>query len=85
MLPLQVLALLSLAFLFAIRGKFRDGYYMIKGIFWNLFNLPEILNKREGSQKMRKVDDRELDFLFERRPVGHYVKKVKSYLGNRLK
>lgn len=82
MLTLQVSALFSLALLFIIMGKFKDGYYMLKGIFWNLFNLKIILKKRSEVQRMRKISDKELDFLFIKRPVGHYIKKVKSYLGS---
>lgn len=85
MLPLTVGSLLGLVFLFIITGRFRDGYYILKGIGWNLTNWSNLMKKRAKVQKMRAVKDRDLDFLFEKRPIGHYIKKARSYFGNTLK
>lgn len=81
-LPLHIFALTSMAFLFIITGRFKDGYYMIKGILWNIKNFPYVLKKRNFVQrKLRKAKDSELDFLFVRpRLVMHYLQKTKSYL-----
>jgi GT2 family glycosyltransferase len=84
-LPFHLMAVFSLAFLFLLRGKFKDGFYILKGIFWNLFNVRIVLKKRAWVQKMRVVDDFDLDFLFEKRPVRVYFEKAKSYVGSKLK
>lgn len=78
-LPFMTMSLLSLSLLFIVRGKFSDGYYMIKGIFWNVFNFGKMLKKRAVVQKMRKVNDGDLNFLFVKKPFGHYKRKIKSY------
>lgn len=80
MLPLQILALLSLAVLFIIRGKFKDGYYILRGISWNLTNWSYLMKKRAVVQRMRMVDDNNLDFLFKKGSMSAYFSKIKSYL-----
>ena len=81
-LPLHILSWFSLSLLFLIRGKIKDSFWITKGIFWNLFNLPQALKKRSYVQrKIRKIKDGEfLGKLMIKKSILSYFKKATCYL-----
>ena len=81
-LPFHILGWLILAIAFLFKGKFKDSFWIIKAIFWNIFNLPEIMKKRSIVQKeIRKITDRQfLEKIMTKRPVSFYLRKARCYI-----
>lgn len=80
--PLHILCWLVLAFLFALKGSFRDCMYILKGIGWNVVNIVHLIKKRQlVNSQVRKVRDKEIfSKVMGRREVGGYLKKSLAYL-----
>jgi len=80
-IPLHIFFWLLTAFFFLIKGKYKDSFYIIKGILWNFFHLPKVLRKRAVIQKNRSLSDEDLEFLFKRKePLNFYLKRLFSYI-----
>lgn len=84
-LPLYILSLLTLSAMFMFRGKFKDGFWVIKAIIWNFFNIIPVLKKRFFIQKfIRKTGDKEiLTKVMIIRPLNYYLGKAISYIYGR--
>jgi GT2 family glycosyltransferase len=84
-LPVHVLGWFVLSVVFLLKGKFKDSFWILKGMFWNLSHLPEILKKRFHVQKnIRKVNDASfLSRVMVNRPLTFYFKKAGCYLSGR--
>lgn len=80
--PLHILCWLVLAFLFALKGSFRDCMYILKGIGWNVVNIVHIIKKRQQvNSRVRKVRDKEIfSKVTGRRGISGYLKKCLAYL-----
>lgn len=64
-----------------LTGKFKAGYYILKGLFWVLANLKHILEKRDRVQSSRKISDKELFLLIKRNPpISYYVNRFFHYI-----
>ena len=57
-LPIHIMIWLGLAAFLIIRGSFRSGFNIFRGISWNIINLHKTLNKRRNIQSRRVVPDR---------------------------
>lgn len=84
-LPLHLGCWLLLSVLFVLKGSFADGFYILKGIGWNLFNINLLLKKRRFINiNIRKVSDREiLERVMEKKRMGYYLGKAFTYLTGR--
>lgn len=59
-LPLHLLAWISFAFFLTMKGNFKSGFNIGKGICWSLFNVLKILRKRRQIQSSRVLSDKVL-------------------------
>ncbi|MFC1753742.1 glycosyltransferase family 2 protein [Thermoproteota archaeon] len=81
-LPFHLLGWLVLSLLFLFKGKFKDSYWILKGIAWNIINLVPLLKKRVSVQRnTRKVKD---SAFFKKvivsRGISFYLKKASCYV-----
>ena len=81
-LPFHILSWAVISFIFLLKGRVFDAIYILKGIFWNLFNIHTILKKRAFVQKnIRKVDDDIIfSYLMIKQPFSFYLRKAILYL-----
>jgi len=64
-----------------ITGKLRQGWNIIRGIWYVIRHLPNILEKRQRIQERRKVDERTLwATISSRPPRAYFTKRFKRYL-----
>lgn len=68
-LPIHILVLKILVLYYLLKGRFGEAKIIFKAIFWNIFNLPQILIKRFEVQKMRKRTDSQI-FKFILHPIN---------------
>lgn len=82
-LPKQLFIFFSYSFyLFFLKFKFKESFYIFLGIVWNLINLNKTLIKRQKIQKNRVFDDRQLfSYIFKKDSLLNKIKK--SILLNR--
>jgi GT2 family glycosyltransferase len=74
-LPKHILACVVMSSFFLVRGEFRNSYFVLKALFWNLQNYQNIRKKRLKIQSsIRKVTD---DKLF--RDIMHKQDLFKLY------
>jgi GT2 family glycosyltransferase len=78
-LPIHIIIWLGLAVFLFIKGKFRSGFNILKGIWWNLVNLHKTLNKRRYIQSKRVLSDRLL-FKKTMKKENMFI-KFKQFLG----
>jgi len=56
-LPLNLLLWLLLAIGLACTFRIAEGWYVAKGILWNITNIRPLLKKRRFAQQLRKIND----------------------------
>ncbi|MFH1202705.1 MAG: glycosyltransferase family 2 protein [Candidatus Omnitrophota bacterium] len=85
MLTLHILSWLGISLFFVFKGQFLDGFWILKGITWNIFNLRYVLNKRaEVQNKVRRVKDEQFfKSIIFKRPLSYYLFKTLAYISNR--
>lgn len=83
MLPLHIFAWMAIAFLFALKGKLIDCFYIAKAIGWNIINLPRVAVKRNFVQKsVRTIPDSFImQRVLSRETASDYLKKTFIYTG----
>lgn len=80
-LSLHILSWLILSFMFLIQLKLAKSFFIIKGVVWNIINLPRILKKRRLVQKKRIMsDDRLFELVGERKNILYYLGKSLAYV-----
>jgi len=81
-LPFHILIWCGISLIFLLKGRLSDSIYILRGIFWNLFNIRIILRKRKFVQKViRKVDDNMIfKYLMIKQPFNFYLRKAVLYL-----
>ncbi len=77
-LPKHILLWFGVVCVLLLKRKFKDSYFVLKGILWNFFNIFKIRKKRFAIQKERKISDKD---LFPR----IMVKKKLSYFINKFR
>lgn len=84
-LPLQVGCLFILSFLFVLRGNLQDGFYVLKAIGWNVWNLPVLFKKKYCiNRDIRVKEDKEILIrVMERKGIEYYLGKAFSYTTGR--
>lgn len=85
MLPAHVACWALLALVFIFKGAFKDGFYIFKGIGWNIFHAPLLLRKRRYiNTALRKARDREiLERVMDKRSASYYLGKAAAYVRGR--
>lgn len=84
-LPLHVFLWAGLAIFISAKGQIREGYWIFRGILWNIVHLPKNLKKRSQIQTARKVSDQKLFAIWmKQRPLSYFFHKVidKHTVGN---
>ncbi len=83
--PLHIAAWLGLAFMFLAKNKVKDGFLIIKGVWWNALNIGMLLRKHHFLQKnVRKSKDREiLGKIMTSNTLSYYLGKGLSYIHGR--
>lgn len=77
-LPIHGMIWLGLSSFLIIRGNYRSGFNILRGIWWNLVNLPKILNKRWYIQSRRVISD---EILFKKiMKKQKILSKVRQFL-----
>lgn len=77
----NVLSLLTLSFLFIISGEFHRGVAMIKGAYWNISHISNIMRKRREVQKQRFISDKEIfSYAGIKNDLRYYLGKAVSYV-----
>ena len=81
-LPLHIFSWLGLSTMFVCRKKFKDAFWIIKAIIWNLANAGTLIKKRRFIQRnIRKVGDSQIMAkIMISNPFGYYLGKAVSYL-----
>jgi GT2 family glycosyltransferase len=81
-LPFHILGWLILSIAFLCKGKFKDSFWIIKAIFWNIFHFPSIMKKRSIVQKqIRKIPDNQfLEKVMTTKPASFYLRKAGFYI-----
>ncbi len=74
-LPLHLGCWLTLSLFFFLKGSLDNGFYILKGVGWNFFNLGLLLKKRRLiNTKIRKVNDCEIfNRIMVKRPAKFYL------------
>lgn len=83
--PQHIILWIGLATYKLIKGQPRESYWIIRGILWNIVNLPKTLNKRKIIQKKRMISDKEIfRICMKKEPFSYYFRKatVKHKFGN---
>ncbi len=79
-LPVHVMIWLGLASFLILRGNFRSGFNIFRGIWWNLMNLHKILYKRWYIQSSRVISD---EMLFKKiMKKQNMFMKIRQFLGS---
>jgi GT2 family glycosyltransferase len=77
MLPLHVSLWVGLAGFEMLRGQFRSGGWILRGLGWNLARLGDTLRKRRRVQKARVSPDRALwPRIYRRVTLMYYLRKL---------
>lgn len=80
-LPVNIGCWLVLALLFLAQLKVERSLAILKGIWWNLTHLPEILEKRRIIQSTRVISDQQLFSLVgTKESIPYYFGKALSYV-----
>lgn len=83
--PLHILLWFGLAGFNILKGEFYNGYWILKGIAWNIIYLFKNYRKRMVVQKSRKISDEKLfSIVMKRKPFAYFLHKAtyKHTLGN---
>ena len=84
-LPLHIVLWLGLALYMLLKLQYLSSFWVLKGIFWNIKNLKQTLQKREVIQNNRKVSDKDIfKLLLISMPFMYFLKKAmgKQKVGN---
>ncbi|HNX81570.1 MAG TPA: glycosyltransferase family 2 protein [Candidatus Omnitrophota bacterium] len=84
-MPLHIASWLALSAMFLVKGKFRDSWWIVRGVTWNLFHIVTVLKKRHLVQKkVRAVSDSSfMPRVSVKNPLSYYMGKAVSYLYGR--
>lgn len=84
-LPLHIGCWLALSFFFILRGGIIDGFYILKGIAWNILNIRILIIKRHKINRHIRVksDDSILNKVMDKRGVSYYFGKGFAYVTGR--
>lgn len=84
-LPLHIGCWSLLSVFFILQGNFRDSFYILKGIGWNILNLGLLLRKRKFiNANIRKVNDSGiLNKIMDKKKIDYYLGKAFAYLAGR--
>lgn len=76
-LPKQILIfILYSIYLFFIKFKIRESFYIILGIIWNIKNINKTLLKRQKIQKNRTLNDKELfTYIYKKESIINKINK----------
>lgn len=76
-LPRQIIIfLLFFIYLFLIKFKIKEAFYVLSGIIWNLKNISTTLSKRKIIQRNRKISDQKLfTYIYKKE---NFVNKLKK-------
>ena len=75
-LPLHVLLWGGVATATGLKGDLVGSLLVIRGIFWNVVHLREIMTKRQQVQRMRRISDAMLmSHVMRQKPLGYFVGK----------
>lgn len=78
-LPVHVGFWLGMAVLFILKRRFKSGWWILRGIFWNLSHSPYLLKKRRQVQRSRIVSDAEIfPKIMRRKPFSYFYQKFLS-------
>jgi GT2 family glycosyltransferase len=82
MLFFQLPSFLILALLFCLRGKFSDGFFILKALFSVGRDYKDIMAKRSLVQKnIRKIKDRDLfPIIQQKKTLGYYLDIARRYV-----
>lgn len=81
-LPLHLGCWVLLSIFFALKFNIDDAFYILKGISWNILNIPLILRKRHFiNTHIRSVSDSKiLKKIMDKRKIDYYLGKGFAYL-----
>ena len=80
-LPVNAGCWLFLAIGFLLRLDIKKSFALVKGVFWNIIYLPQILIKRKEIQSKRKIADQELFAIVgDKRNFPYYFGKGIAYI-----
>jgi len=75
--PVHLFLWCGIAGILIIRGSVRDAIYILKGIFYFLYNIKTISQKRRQIQRKRKISDKVLfPIIMKRRPFSYFCNKL---------
>lgn len=78
--PIHSLMWLGLAIWLCLNRRINEGWYVLKGILWNIISLKEILRKRNLIQNLRTKTDRELmPKIMQRISFRYLYNRVKAW------
>lgn len=72
-LPLHVMCWVGIALLFVVKGKWKDGWWVMCGIAYNAIHFKEIYNRRSQGRCIER------DFIVKDTLV-EYIRKISSYI-----
>jgi hypothetical protein len=76
-LPIHISLWIGMALWFFIKGLPLNGFWILKGIAWNLFHLFSQLKKRDIIQRKRKITDAVLfEKIMERKSLSYFYNKL---------
>ncbi len=84
-LPIHIGLWIGMAWYILFKFKFKQFFWIHKGILWNFANLDKNLRKREKIQKSRKISDEELfSKIMTNRSFSYFIGKAtaKRKVGN---
>lgn len=75
-LPVHIFLWLGIASWLIYKKQFKSGFYVFKGISWDLFHLPSIFKKRKKVQKQRVVSDKQIfPIVYKRIAFSYFYRK----------
>lgn len=81
MLPINISCWLILAVLFVLKFDIKKSLAIVKGVLWNVVNLPQTLKKRRRIQVQRKISDEKLFAMVgAKRKFSYYLGKAVAYV-----
>lgn len=84
-LPVHILLWIGLAGYAGLKGEWKNCFWVLKGIAWNIWALPRNIRKRKLIQSNRTIPDKKLfPIVMRTRPFTYFVHKavVKHSVGN---
>lgn len=76
-LPIHISLWFAMSAWFFAKGSYKNSWWIIKGILWNLINLFSLLKKRYIIQKSRLVSDEELfKKIMVKKDISYFYQKL---------